>query len=249
MTATHFRFDPSLPQTSLNNIIKAFANHNQEHIIDLSTKAITYVQQLQLVAFLNLRAHAYGMKGYFDKAVQDAKKIIEYAPEWSIGYLRLGSLLHMQGKQSAAIIIYEEALTIVSPQDPDYEQLAQDKKKAEEKSKRCVDMITMLPIELVHDIFKYLPDTTKVIACIDVSKEWHEKISQSSMLWRRLLDDFDECDNETATLVARAIPHIAQHVKNLTISMKNKEVGYTYLNYMEKGHFKSIKDLTLMGKK
>ena len=249
MTATHFRFDPILPKTTFNDTITDFNNHNQEHIIELSTKAITYVQQFQLVSFLNIRAHAYGMKGYFDKAVQDAKEIITYAPEWGIGYIRSGDLLHMQGKQSAAINLYKEALATISKQDPDYHQLVKDKKRAEEKNEKHVDIITMLPIELLHNIFEYLPETTKVLACIDISKGWREKISQSPILWRTLSDDFDGYDNETATLIAHAAPHISQHVKNLTISsMKHKKVGYMYLNCMEKGHFKSITNLTLIGK-
>ncbi|KAG2210730.1 hypothetical protein INT45_000349, partial [Circinella minor] len=169
------------------------------------------------------------------------------APEWSIGYLRLGNLLYMQGKQSAAIIVYEEALKKISKQDPDYQQLVQGKKKAEEENEKRVDMITMLPIDLVYDIIQYLPEITKVVACIDVSKEWREKISQSQELWDTLSDNFDGCDNESAVLISRLVPHIAYYVNNVTISMENKKVGNTYLQYMEKGHFERIKNLTLTG--
>ena len=77
-------------------------------------------------------------------AIENAEEIITYAPEWSIGYLRLGNLLHMQGKQSAAISLYEKALMKISGGDPGYQQLIQDKRNAEEKSKRYVDMISTL---------------------------------------------------------------------------------------------------------
>ncbi|KAG2209686.1 hypothetical protein INT45_002991 [Circinella minor] len=247
MTTTQPQFDPMLVRTSYDSIIVAYANHNYKQTIDLSTKSIASIQQYQLVSFLNIRACAYGIKGYFNKAIQDAKEIIKYAPEWGIGYLRLGNLLHMQGKQSAAIILYEEALTKISKQDPDYKQLVQEKKKAEEKNEKHVDIITMLPVELVYDIFQYLPETTKAVACIDVSKGWRKKISQSQVLWKTLSDNFDECDNESVVLISRLVPHIAHHVKNVTISMENKKVGDTYLEYMEKGHFEKIKNLTLTG--
>ncbi|KAI7847050.1 hypothetical protein BDC45DRAFT_576259 [Circinella umbellata] len=247
MTTIQPQVDPVLVRTSYDSIVTAWANHDYKQITYLSTNSIASIRQCQLVPFLNIRARAYGMEGSFNKAIQDANEIIKYAPESGIGYLRLGNLLHMQGRQSAAIILYEEALTKISKQDPDYQQLVKDKKKAEEENKKRVDMITMLPIELVYDIFQHLPETTKAVACMDVSRGWREKISQCQILWRTILDNFDGCDNGSAVLISRVVPHIAHHVKNVTISMENKKVGNTYLGYMRKGHFKRIKNLTLEG--
>ena len=88
-TTTQCQFDSMLVRTSYHdNIVTACADHNYSQVVDVSTKAITYIRQYKLVEALNIRAHAYGHKGYFDKATQDAKRMIKYAPEWSIGYLR-----------------------------------------------------------------------------------------------------------------------------------------------------------------
>ena len=245
MTTAPSQFDPIFAQNSFDQLITTFDKHNHNRGFDLSARAITHVQQYQLVALLNLRAQAFGMRGNFEEAVKDAKEIIKYAPERSIGYLRLGNLLHMQGKQSAAITLYDEALAKISNQDEGYQQLIQDKKKAEEKHKQHVDMITMLPSELVDAIFEYLPETTKVIACMDVSKPWRKRIVQSQTIWRTIWSHFGEMDNKSAPLLIRAIPHIAHHVKDLTIDRSDMEIEQMYLDYMEKGYFKRIKNLTL----
>ena len=236
--------NPALTQTYINDSKTASDNHNLNQVIDLSTKALSHVIQSEVVTLLNLRAHALGMKGYFDKAIQDAGRIIRFVPDRSIGYLRLGDLLHMQGKQIRAIIVYQEALVKVSKQDPGYQQLVQDKRKAEEKSKRRVDMIPLLPFELVDTIFDYLPEKTKVIACLDVSKKWRGKISCSQMLWTTVLDNFEEDGDGLSALVSRAVPHIAHHIKNLTLDTNDTEIAQIYLEYLGKGYFKKLKYFT-----
>ena len=247
MTTSLSQFNPVLAQTSFNHLITSFDSYDHEHVFKLSTGAVTHVQQYQLVALLDLRAHALGMKGYFGTAIQDAEEITRYAPEWSVGYLRLGNLLHMQGKQSVAVSLYEKALMKISRGDPVYHQLVQNKRKAEEKSKRHVDMVSLLPLEVVDSIFEYLPEKTKVIACMDVSKEWRAKIFQSRTIWRMILNDFDHLDKRSASLVMRVIPHIAHHVKDLTIGPWNIEVEEMYFDYMEKGYFRRLKSLILTG--
>ena len=237
-------FNPILAQTYINGFKTAFNKRNHNQVINLSTKALDHAIRSQLVIFLDLRAHALVMKGYFDKAIHDAKEIIKYVPERSIGYLRLPNILHMQRKQSKAITVYKEALAKILKQDQSHEQFVQDKRKTEEKNKRHVDMISSLLFEVVDSIFEYVPETTKVIACMDVSKTWREKISESRMLWGTVLNNPEGYKSALSALVSRVVPHIAHYIKDLTVGTSDIEIIRMYLKYIGKDYFNSLENFT-----
>ena len=80
-------FNPVLAETTLYNTRTAYTANNCRQLVHHATHALTEIQKYQLVSLLDICAHARAMKGRFELAIENAQEIIDYAPEWSIGYL------------------------------------------------------------------------------------------------------------------------------------------------------------------
>ncbi|KAI9246731.1 hypothetical protein BDA99DRAFT_526806, partial [Phascolomyces articulosus] len=237
-------------QVSVDVIRNAYQNHSLDQVIDLSTDAIHHVQQWDLIPVLDRRAHAFGMKGHFEKAVQDAEEIISFAPTRAIGYLRLGQLFAMQGKQLAAIQIYEEALTKVEKQqdngDSGHQELIQRKMRAMEKNDQRLDFITVFPLEIIDSIFEGFGENTKLIS-MQVSTKWRNTVMHCPNTWKTLNYDFyyfwDRPDRVAEMMPV--VPHVAKHVMYMHIGTNSEEMCQKNLELLEKGYFKRIKTLEM----
>ena len=64
------------------------------------------------------------------------------------------------------------------------------------------------------------------------------------MLWRTVLDNSDVCENKTAALISRVVPHIAHHIKDLAIGTSDIEIIRMYLEYIGKDYFNSLENFT-----
>ena len=230
--------DPTLVQDLFDKASNALNKRNYEETIDLTSEAVKHIHQLQLLAVLDHRAWAYGMKYKFDNAIKDAERMIACGPECSAGYLRLGSLLDNQGKSAAAAKIYQEALNQVSKHDPTYQYLVEHHQKSKEKSEQCIDFITRLPSQTCNYIISFMSLSDKM-NWLHVSQAWCKKIADDKITWSRISADED-------TIVARALSKIAHNIKELEITNTLTDVWLEYLEHMKNGHFKQLETLTLV---
>ncbi|KAG2219522.1 hypothetical protein INT45_002839 [Circinella minor] len=244
-------YNPVLGETRLYNTRNAFITKNNSQLVHHATQALTEIQKYQLVSLLDICAYARGMKSKFELAIENAEEIIHYAPEWSIGYLRLGHLLDMQGKSAKSIEVYEEALEIISQQDDPvtYHQLIQLKKAAVERNETRIDFIVMLPPELTSNILLQLSEEDRSTS-FHVSTVWRKWMMENgSIVWKELLNSNTEWFNfqrfQTAIKIANTLPYIAQHVKNLTLNGQRKDIWERYMEYMGNGNFKGLKSFTI----
>ena len=214
---------------------------NYEH---LSTKISTALDKLQEVriVMLKLRAFTLGMQGKFDQAVNDAEAIIALDSSSLTGYLQLGSLYRMQGKQILAIEAYDRGLKDASKDHPDYTCIAAGRDAAVKQSTARVDFVDGLSIEVVEIIMALLSNKSKA-TCLTVSNIWRNKIVKCSKAWKTLKSVDETADAQITTV----IPHIASHVENLVISTTKQPIFMRYLRGMGDCKFTVLSSLTIHG--
>ena len=241
MTTTPLPISPTLDPTLVQDLFdKASIAHNKsnyEEIIDITSEAVNYIRERQLLAILDHRSWAYGKTCQFDNAIEDAKQMIAYKAKYAGGYLRLGSLLDSQGKSEAAAKVYQRALNQVSKNDAGYEYLVEYYQKSKEKSEERVDFITMLPPQ-AYDYIVSLMSLNEKMAWLDVSQAWCEKLVDNKMAWSRI-----HCTEDH--VIVKALSKVAHNIEDLEITSILSDVWLEYLKHMKNGYFKRIKSLTL----
>ncbi|KAI9252819.1 hypothetical protein BDA99DRAFT_540815 [Phascolomyces articulosus] len=234
--------DTAATLLSLDEIKHAFSQNDYEETIQLASAAVARIQHTQLMSLLDRRAFAFGMQGKFDKGVKDANTMIQYDSGSSAGYLRLGHLLKLQGKQKMAIQVYEDALEKghVLKDDPGYELLIQEKKLAEVKNEHRFDLLAAIPFDLVDEIIQNISEIERAIALLEVSGSWHRRIAQCKSSWTTIENDNSADDD---MIMVRALPYISSHIKNLELNTVTPGAWLAYMDHLEKGHFTRLKSL------
>ncbi|KAI8143357.1 hypothetical protein BJV82DRAFT_713554 [Fennellomyces sp. T-0311] len=214
-----YNLDTDPVQHAFAKVGTAIDNRNYPLAVEFASKTLVLLQQMLELTVLDHRAHALGMQGQFEQAVKDARFVIACNPTLAAGYLRLGEIYQMQGKQMSAMDAYNRGLKHVSKDDPAYAQLLDGKESATKQSETRVDFVDMLPIEVVDNIISLVPNESKSTSLI-VSSAWRNK-------------------------VFNALPHIACHVEDLIIDSTDRRVLLRYLFGMNAGNFSKIKSLQL----
>ncbi|KAI9259643.1 hypothetical protein BDA99DRAFT_98380 [Phascolomyces articulosus] len=234
-------------ETSFKNLEVAYTHHDHKQTIQLASTAVDQILRLQLNATLNYRAYAFGMNSQFSQAVKDAHDMIIYNPTSAIGYLRLGSLYQMQGKQVKAIEAYRLGLQSVSQNDADYAQLVCGKELATEQNEKRIDFLQQLPVEVANRIIVMLPHETKAAGLV-VSSVWRKRILECGKAWTTLSTGDDDPgtsdDNNTTSIdtrIASSIHEIARYVEYLTLDSQDQRLCTKYLLCMRNGQFSKIK--------
>ena len=240
MATTPLPISPTYSSTLARDLFdKASIAHNKsnyEEVIDITSEAVNSIREGQPSAILDHRSWAYGKTCQFDDAIKDVERMIAYTPESAVGYLRLGSLLDIQGKSAAAAKVYQGALDQVSKNDPSYEYL-EYYQKSKEKSEQRVDFITMLPPQ-AYDYIVSLLSLNEKMTWMNVSQAWRKKIVDNKMAWSRI-----HCTEDH--VIVKALPKMAHNIEDLEITSVLSDVWLQYLKHMKNGYFKQIKLLTL----
>lgn len=215
--------------------------------------------QSQLLALLDIRGNTYAKQGLFELACIDAQKMIKYAPQLAIGYLRQGTIFSMYGYQKRAIEIYEQGLQHVATtandgndnnntedqhgvQDSNINQLNHAKEEARATNNRKDDYFARLPAELTNVSIPLLDKRAKG-ACLSVSKTWMEKVLGCGDAWRTFSVDDKEEDMQLANTASDSAPF----VECLTINTSDIQRRRKYLECMRNERFKIINSINFNG--
>ncbi|KAI7873685.1 hypothetical protein K492DRAFT_211982 [Lichtheimia hyalospora FSU 10163] len=245
-------------QQLIHELDVACQQGHHQHVIQQSTVALDMVD-LQL-ALLDIRARSWSACGKFEKALEDARSMQQLAPSSARGYYRQGRICAQQGHHSKAIEIYKstETLTIVDDALRDDINIAMKESTHQVETK--IDMISMLPMDIVSLIASKLFRVAALDkghdyhTCLDVSKTWRERLLHSGALSYSV----DGCSNNyrqsNSTLSLsnghNQIIHHAQYILSLTIRTNNEPFYaladrgcFSSLTYLSIKSFSSICDL------
>ncbi|KAI9257205.1 major facilitator superfamily domain-containing protein [Phascolomyces articulosus] len=163
----------------------ALDRHDYENAISQTTMAIEAFHRNQLVEILNIRARAYGKKKHFERALDDARDMIRYAPNSPLGYILQGDLYTMQCNYGEAIDIYDLGLFSISgtSEQGQIELIKKKKQEAEQIQYRRLDFVQVLPFDVISLILQELGNdddgegaVESWIICMDVCRQWRELI-------------------------------------------------------------------------
>ena len=227
---------------SFDKIKNGYKNDNHNETIEIASDATAHINQLKTLSVLDHRAHALSMRCKFEAAIEAAITMIKLAPTVSSGYLRLGNLFSMQGKQTRAVKVYHDALKKVPSNDTDYEQLVQGEKVADEKNNRRMDLMTALPSEIVDEIVTSFLLEDERVKLLFVSKSWLERLAKSEIAWKTIYNDHESSGHFS---VAQALPFIARRIENLTIREIKRPLVIKYLQHLGNGDFTRLKSLEI----
>ena len=242
-TTTDATINTAIPLSSFEKVKNAYNNRDYDEIIRQATDTIACIQQLELLSLLEHRTHAFSMKGNFDASAQNAQTMVKYAPTLPQGYLCLGKLLSMQGKQKAALKVYQEGLENVSTEDPAYGQLLQAKKTADEKNNQHFDLVSALPLEVKDEIVTLVTEQERS-SLFHVSTIWSQRLEHCQKAWKNIYNDHGQ---DGDIIVSQMLPKIVKHISHLKLTTTMKEVWLKYLEHLENGHFAKLKSLELTG--
>ncbi|KAI8143349.1 hypothetical protein BJV82DRAFT_668971 [Fennellomyces sp. T-0311] len=234
-------FEPDSLVQLFTKVTTAVSRQDYVQITEYTAQAIVRIHE-SLVAMLNHRVYALSMQGKFEEAIKDAQTLIGYEPTLATGYLRLGEMYQMQGKQQNAIDTYNLGLQSALENHPDYTQMVYGKESATKQNEARIDFIAMLPVEIIDNIIALLPAKSTFV-WLSVSEVWRARIYRCKSIWKVWrTGNSTNVDWSIAT-----ISDIAANVEDLTINTTNYRVFSHYLHSMNDGKFLKLKSLNLDG--
>ncbi|KAI9264963.1 hypothetical protein BDA99DRAFT_507340 [Phascolomyces articulosus] len=229
------------PSSSNSSYSHPKDSSDYEKIISDASNAINRMFETEYIDLLDRRAKAKAMTSRFASAIEDAKEMIKYLPQSSRGYIRAGESYSMQGREADAAVIYEKGQTMVDKKDPNYNMLVQGGKTARSRTEQRIDMIARMPLETTFHIFEQLSLET-LGACINVSNVWRGRLFKCGQVWKTL----SSTGNQRVDIaICHSIASIGKHVKNLTLSCKDKSLRSLYLDHMKNGCFTQLSHLVM----
>lgn len=140
---------------------------------DLKQCSKTFVQ------LLHDRATAFASCAQFDLAQRDATAMRVIDPSSPLGYLCGGFICGIQGRQRAAVDMYDKGLRSVPWDDPGYILLEKARHEAKRLDSKRIDFISQLPMDVVtKNIVPRILDheSSSSLLLQQVSKVWQERV-------------------------------------------------------------------------
>ncbi|KAJ8654719.1 hypothetical protein O0I10_009610 [Lichtheimia ornata] len=149
------------------------------NVIADSSRRLQQCVQEQLTHIDN-RARALATSGNFEAALNDVAMIRQLAPSSSVGYLCAGHVYSLQGRQKAAIDIYDQGLAAVPLSDPSHQRLVEARSMAQERDSTRIDFIKEFPIDIIENIApRILAEEiapSEIRRYLGVSRIWRERL-------------------------------------------------------------------------
>ena len=220
--------------------IVIIASGTSINVIADSTRCLQQCLQQQL-NYLDKRARALATCAHFEAALRDATTMQQLNPCSAAGYLCAGHVYSMQGRQKAAIEIYNKGLAVVPLSDPSYQRLVDARSMAQDKDKKIIDFIKEFPVDIIENIAPRILSEEEMAPneleeYLGVSRVWREKLLlgvQELHIESASDDDLGNSDD--------LLEQIAPYCTALTLY--RKAIGFTRL--MSKVQFKSLHTLVL----
>ncbi|KAI7878396.1 hypothetical protein K492DRAFT_209002 [Lichtheimia hyalospora FSU 10163] len=211
------------------------------NVITDSTRRLQQCLQEQLI-YLDNRARALATCAHFEAALKDATTMQQLDPSSAAGYLCAGHVYSLQGREKAAIEIYDQGLAAVPSSDPSYQPLVDARSIAQEKDRKVIDFIKEFPVDIIEHIASKILSTGEKMApselggYLGVSRVWREKL----LLGVQRLDI--ECTTKDDLAYGALLEHVAPYCTCLTLG--HEAIGFTRL--LPKAHFHSLRSLVLL---
>ncbi|KAI9275701.1 hypothetical protein BDA99DRAFT_555473 [Phascolomyces articulosus] len=236
-----FKDDSELPL--LYHIDSNSCSNNIDTIITNKEEVVTTLSSLkeQISRSAN--------QGRFDEAQVYVNAWIHRNPGHPYGYLASGYLYSQQGKQQAAINIYNKYLqttALVVPVMNNNNNKGEEKEHilllhnhyqiAQDKLHKRIDFVTMLPLDITTLIFDYVGDDHKELAV--VSKLWSHYVLEIPSLWHVLQCDwYRNFVNETYLY----LPTVQRYVQDVALVGLEENNLYRLVSMAQYGKFASVK--------
>ncbi|KAG1437852.1 hypothetical protein G6F56_012900 [Rhizopus delemar] len=166
--------------------LDALEAHKQsrfEDALSLFTRALS--MQPDHLSILDGRSSCDERLGHYDRAMTDAKRMIQVAPQDARGYLRAGRLLTLQKQLKAAHKVYNAGLSQVSSEDKRYSSIKDLQTSIDRELAERLDFISILPFDVKAMIFAYMPFSRR-LRCLQVSRGWRDFALRWGGMWRDL---------------------------------------------------------------
>lgn len=183
--------------------------------------AVVQLERKPPLKLLDSRAATHLKLGDLQAALRDGRTMIQEYKTSCSGYLRTGQVLHLLGKQDAALNIYQYGLRNVPSIDPNREliQRMYDKLIKQCCPPKAADPLQVLPTEIARMVFECL-DFKTIINLSTVSQSWRSFLNSTPNLWSHL--DF------SGTKKSPSATSVAAYVKRSRGTVVNaKLLGHT----------------------
>lgn len=227
------------PATVLPSLEEAFEKKDEPVVsLDELSTAVSD-QSLKYVSTLGIRSATLARAGKFAAAHRDADLMTTIAPSLAQSYLCKGNIYAMEGRQAAAIRVYEKGLIkAAADTDPYYATLKRAMQTAKTRHSTRVDFIGTLPEEILPKIFSdmFIGD---ILNFIQVSKKWRERITQCPDPWRHVLLF------ESLHGFFSALPLAGKHIQSIQCEYLYRRQSMVLLKRMMYGQLSSLQKLNL----
>lgn len=213
---------------------------------ELHNYAMSSTSERQMIELLAERAKLLADGAQFDHALHDAATIRALAPASSVGYLLAGDVYQMQGRQRAAVSMYEDGLASVPENEDGYTHLSNRRTDALHADAKHVDFISQLFLDnVVNVIFPIILDS-------ELSTETPCPYLYVCRAWRRrILENYGLRFQVTVSIIQGQhdqLVKFADHVKSLAIIDFYESANDFYADILKKAHFPKLNILTIRGK-
>ncbi|KAL1964522.1 hypothetical protein VTN77DRAFT_6819 [Rasamsonia byssochlamydoides] len=135
---------------------------------------------------LDNRSATWCKLGNFERALRDAKEMIQKDRLDERGYLRAAKALLLNKRPFKALDIYAYGLKTLPKDHPRYALLRQLHNKLQDKMcEKFRDPFDVLPLEIAVMVLRYL-NFKQIVAILRVSKKWAQFLTSVRELWLRL---------------------------------------------------------------
>lgn len=196
----------------------AYRNKDYTKAIKLFSQALeiprtTTAMQLRILDNRAAAKEKAGNELSLKGALADARQMIKLQKTYVNGYLRTGKILQLQGCHQNALNLYKYGLEKLESSDENGKELLEKMyekvhARVEPPKAKKVDMMTVLPVELLDMIIQYIPFPSLILAQ-GVSKSWRNFLINSSKTYVEL--DFSSAKKP---LSRSTVMLAAQHTQN-----------------------------------
>ncbi|KAF8170953.1 hypothetical protein BJ912DRAFT_131807 [Pholiota molesta] len=172
-----------------------YKNGDLQQALEQFNKAIDNGAQDNYL-MLDTRAAVYAKLGETKKALKDAKKTIEVAPDQWQGYSRAAQLFLTVNKPEASLTMVKLGLSKLKEEHIERRasllsleaKALEAQEDAERRRRKRIDHMGNLPVELFGEIARMVVEDkhTSVIGLSQVSKHWRQVIHHCHYLWEVL---------------------------------------------------------------